>query len=81
MAISYAAKIPLRTISLALQRNDPEHVQDAVCVLNVILRQQAANRYIRYFQRLIIEMVLHLILCNCGSWMQRVPFSPTVILL
>lgn len=44
MAISYAAIIPLRSIALALQRNDPEHVQDALSVLNVILRQQAANR-------------------------------------
>ncbi|XP_059282299.1 protein argonaute 16-like [Lycium ferocissimum] len=42
--IDYAAKIPLRSVSLALQGADPENVQDALRVLDIILRQQAANR-------------------------------------
>ncbi|XP_019159475.1 PREDICTED: protein argonaute 16 [Ipomoea nil] len=42
--ISYAAKIPLRSVCLALQGADSEHVQDALRVLDIILRQQAANR-------------------------------------
>ncbi|XP_020555003.1 protein argonaute 16 isoform X2 [Sesamum indicum] len=42
--ISYAAKIPLKTISLALQGAETEKVQDALRVLDIILRQQAARR-------------------------------------
>lgn len=42
--IDYAAKIPLRSVDLALQGADPENVQDALRVLDIILRQQAANR-------------------------------------
>lgn len=42
--INYAAKIPLKSVSLALQGADPENVQDALRVLDIILRQQAANR-------------------------------------
>lgn len=43
--ISYAAKIPLKSISLALEGAEPETVQDALRVLDTVLRQQAANRY------------------------------------
>ncbi|KAL3652628.1 hypothetical protein CASFOL_002309 [Castilleja foliolosa] len=42
--ISYAATLPLKSISLALQGAEPEKVQDALRVLDIILRQQAANR-------------------------------------
>ncbi|XP_009769203.1 protein argonaute 16 [Nicotiana sylvestris] len=42
--INFAAKIPLKSISLALQGADAENVQDALRVLDIILRQQAANR-------------------------------------
>ncbi|KAA8526554.1 hypothetical protein F0562_008243 [Nyssa sinensis] len=42
--ISYAAKIPLKSISLALQGSPAENIQDALRVLDIILRQQAANR-------------------------------------
>ncbi|XP_071904616.1 protein argonaute 16-like isoform X1 [Coffea arabica] len=44
VAISYAAKVPLKSISLALQGAEPEKVQDALRVLDIVLRQQAANR-------------------------------------
>lgn len=44
MEIDYAAKIPLRSVNLALQGADPENVQDALRALDIILRQQAANR-------------------------------------
>ncbi|XP_059664101.1 protein argonaute 16-like [Cornus florida] len=41
--INYAAKIPLKSISLALQGRGGEHVEDALRVLDIILRQQAAK--------------------------------------
>ncbi|CAK9143165.1 unnamed protein product [Ilex paraguariensis] len=44
--ICYAAEIPLKSISLSLQRADPDNVQDALRVLDVILRQQAPNWYL-----------------------------------
>lgn len=43
--ISYAAKVPLKSVSHALQGAEPEYVQDALRVLDIILRQQAAKRY------------------------------------
>ncbi|XP_073002838.1 protein argonaute 16-like [Typha latifolia] len=42
--ISYAAKIPLKSITLALRGSEPEHTQDAQRVLDIILRQQQAKR-------------------------------------
>ncbi|KAM5580524.1 protein argonaute 16 [Rosa sericea] len=42
--ISYAAKIPLMPIALALKGADADDVQDALRVLDIVLRQQAANR-------------------------------------
>ncbi|KAH7861984.1 hypothetical protein Vadar_033370 [Vaccinium darrowii] len=42
--ISYAAKIPLKSIALALHGAEAEKSQDALRVLDIILRQQAANR-------------------------------------
>ncbi|KAG5545651.1 hypothetical protein RHGRI_017960 [Rhododendron griersonianum] len=42
--ISYAAKIPLKSVSLTLQGAEAEKTQDALRVLDIILRQQAANR-------------------------------------
>ncbi|XP_073311824.1 protein argonaute 16 [Primulina huaijiensis] len=42
--ISYAAKIPLKSISLALQGAEAENVQDGLRVLDIILRQKAANK-------------------------------------
>lgn len=42
--ISYAAKIPLKSLSLALKGAEIEYVQDALRVLDIILRQQAAKR-------------------------------------
>ncbi|XP_073118508.1 protein argonaute 16 isoform X2 [Henckelia pumila] len=42
--ISYVAKIPLKSISLALQGAEAENVQDGLRVLDVILRQKAANK-------------------------------------
>ncbi|KAH6789003.1 Argonaute family protein [Perilla frutescens var. frutescens] len=42
--ISYAAKIPLKSLSLALQGAEIEYDQDALRVLDIILRQQAAKR-------------------------------------
>ncbi|KAK9284381.1 hypothetical protein L1049_023552 [Liquidambar formosana] len=42
--ISYSAKIPLKSIDLALQGAEADNTQDALRVLDIILRQQAANR-------------------------------------
>ncbi|KAH7852269.1 hypothetical protein Vadar_022628 [Vaccinium darrowii] len=42
--ISYAVKIPLKSISLALRGVEAEKAQDALRVLDIILRHQAANR-------------------------------------
>ncbi|GER43062.1 argonaute family protein [Striga asiatica] len=42
--ITFAAKIPLKSISLALQGAEPEKDQDVLKVLDIVLRHQAANR-------------------------------------
>ncbi|KAL8088025.1 hypothetical protein AgCh_037970 [Apium graveolens] len=42
--INYATKIPLNSVLLALRGAETEKVQDALRVLDIILRQQAANR-------------------------------------
>jgi len=42
--ISYAAKIPMRSIAEAIKGRDVEHAQDALRVLDIILRQQQAKR-------------------------------------
>lgn len=45
--ISYAAKIPLKSIAIALKGSELDSVaQDALRVLDIVLRQQAANRYL-----------------------------------
>ncbi|KAL9453733.1 hypothetical protein AB3S75_009356 [Citrus x aurantiifolia] len=42
--ISFSTKIPLRSIALALKGNEVDNTQDALRVLDIVLRQQAANR-------------------------------------
>ncbi|KAL8195378.1 hypothetical protein R6Q57_025781 [Mikania cordata] len=42
--ISYAAEIPLKSVCLAFQGSEPEKLQDALRVLDIILRQQVAQR-------------------------------------
>ncbi|GAA0185092.1 translation initiation factor [Lithospermum erythrorhizon] len=44
VVITYATKIPLQAIESALQGEDSEHFQEAVRVLDIILRQHAAKR-------------------------------------
>ncbi|VAI16757.1 unnamed protein product [Triticum turgidum subsp. durum] len=44
VGISYAARIPLRSVALALQGSDLDHAQDALRVLDIVLRQQQAKR-------------------------------------
>ena len=44
VGISYAARIPLRSVALALQGSDSDHAQDALRVLDIVLRQQQAKR-------------------------------------
>jgi hypothetical protein len=45
VTISYAAKIPLKSVALALRGSESEHAQDALRVLDIVLRQQQAKRY------------------------------------
>lgn len=47
--ISYAAKIPLKSVALALRGSESEHAQDALRVLDIVLRQQQAKRYAYLF--------------------------------
>jgi len=42
--ISYAAKIPMQAIASALQGKETENLQDALRVLDIILRQSAARQ-------------------------------------
>ncbi|KAH9686803.1 protein argonaute 4B [Citrus sinensis] len=42
--ISYAAKIPMQAIANALRGQETEHFQEAMRVLDIILRQNAANQ-------------------------------------
>ncbi|KAL6594271.1 hypothetical protein ACP70R_048464 [Stipagrostis hirtigluma subsp. patula] len=44
VALSYAAKIPLKSVALALRGSESEHAQDALRVLDIVLRQQQAKR-------------------------------------
>ncbi|KAL5719439.1 hypothetical protein ACHQM5_012217 [Ranunculus cassubicifolius] len=44
VAISFATKIPMRSIAMALRGQESEHFQEAVRVLDVILRQHAAKQ-------------------------------------
>ncbi|XP_020102433.1 protein argonaute 16-like [Ananas comosus] len=44
VGISYAAKIPLKSITLALKGSESEQTQEALRVLDIILRQQQAKR-------------------------------------
>ncbi|KAM7473009.1 hypothetical protein LguiA_011192 [Lonicera macranthoides] len=44
VAISYAAKIPMQAIVSALRGQESEHFQEAVRVLDIILRQHAAKQ-------------------------------------
>lgn len=42
--INYAAKIPIRSIALALRGQESENSQEALRVLDIILRQNAAKQ-------------------------------------
>lgn len=42
--ISYAAKIPLMSVARLLKGTEVDNSQDALRVLDIVLRQQAASR-------------------------------------
>lgn len=44
VVINFAAKIPIRSIAAALDGQETEHFQEAVRVLDIILRQNAAKK-------------------------------------
>lgn len=58
VAISFAAKISMQAIQGALQGKETNDLQDAVRVLDVILRQNAATKLVYIF--LIFFLSLHL---------------------
>jgi len=43
--LSFAAKIPMQSIAMALKGHDTENSQEALRVLDIILRQHAAKQY------------------------------------
>lgn len=47
--ISFAAKIPMQAIALALRGQESENSQEALRVLDIILRQHAAKQYVLFF--------------------------------
>lgn len=46
--ISFAAKIPVQAIGNALRGQETENSQEALRVLDIILRQIAAKQYVKY---------------------------------
>ena len=46
--ISFAAKIPMRAITNALRGQETENFQEAIRVLDIILRQHAAKQCVNY---------------------------------
>jgi eukaryotic translation initiation factor 2C len=44
VSLTFAARIPLKSIAMSLRGIDSPHTQDALRVLDIILRQQQANR-------------------------------------
>ena len=44
--ISFAAKIPMQAIAQALRGQDSKNSQEAIRVLNIIVRQHAAKQYV-----------------------------------
>lgn len=51
VGISYAAKIPLKSVALALRGSESDHAQDALRVLDIVLRQQQAKRYAFFLKK------------------------------
>ena len=72
VGISYAAKIPLRSVALALQGSDSDHAQDALRVLDIVLRQQQAKRYGECYFTLCLSLQCHSD-CNYVCCIQRLP--------
>lgn len=62
--IKYATKIPLNTVLLSLNGAESQKVQDALRVLDIILRQQAAKRYSED-QNLPLLRCLHFDMMHC----------------
>ncbi|CAL5360654.1 unnamed protein product [Camellia sinensis] len=68
--LSYAAKMPLKSISLVLQGSEPENIQDTLRVLDIILGQQAANN-ISTTMILTPGPVIDFLLANQNAWDPR----------
>lgn len=57
--LSFAAKIPMKSITAALRGNETENSQEALRVLDIILRQHAAKQYVNFpfISSFIVEIV------------------------
>jgi len=57
--ISFASKIPLQAIANALRGQDSDNYQEAIRVLDIILRQHASKQWVIY-----TKFLLFLIYCD-----------------
>lgn len=79
MAISYAAKIPIQAIANALRGRDSEQFQEAVRVLDIILRQNAAQKYVITFFLFLPDLgYLVYVKLMLLFWVQGVSYSASV---
>ena len=59
--LSYASKIPLQAIANALRGQESENYQEAIRVLDIILRQHAAKQCVDYDHFFFLLLLLLLI--------------------
>lgn len=52
--LNFAAKIPMQSIAMALKGQETENSQEALRVLDIILRQHAAKQYVFFFFLLVV---------------------------
>ena len=47
--LSFAARIPMSAIAMALKGQESEHTQEAIRVIDIILRQHSAKQYVCFY--------------------------------
>lgn len=80
--ISFAAKIPVQSIAKALRGQESEHFQEAVRVLDIVLRQNAANQYVQFCSVVHLGLTCYsflLYIYHFGSFFQGLSPCPAVI--
>lgn len=75
--ISFAAKIPVQAIGNALRGQETENSQEALRVLDIILRQIAAKQYVKYSISFVFFFVPSVMLFYV--FVQRMSTCPPVI--